>query len=122
MNCALIRVEDLRCPEAIKSVFERGDAEVRCERGGNAPGQDLSHRPIHDRHEKHKALRHRDVGNIRGPDLVWPIDGETAEQIWVDGMRRMAGAGMGPSINPPDTHAPHQHANVATADERALDS
>src|SRR5207248_7849025 len=47
--------------------------------------------PVHDHHQVEEALGHRDVGDVRAPDLIDPLDRDPAEQVGVDlvGHRRL---------------------------------
>ena len=40
--------------------------------------------PVHDGHQVQEALRHGDVGDVRGPDLVDPINLHSLQQVGID--------------------------------------
>jgi hypothetical protein len=69
---ALIGVEDLGSPKMLDCLLERGDAEIARQRQRDPPRQDLSRRPVHDRHEIDEAARHGDVGDVGRADVVRP--------------------------------------------------
>ena len=59
------------------------------------PGQHSPRVPVHDRHQVDEASGQRNVGNVCAPDLVDPVDRQTAQQVRVLGVlgRRLAGVG-----------------------------
>src|SRR5712671_1820524 len=71
---ALVGVEDLRPTKASERFLERLDAEIGAERVRQPPGQYRTTVPVHDRDQIHEPLGHRDIGDIRAPNLVDPID------------------------------------------------
>src|SRR5262245_24868129 len=71
---ALIRVEDLRPAMEPQSLVDRLDAEIHLELDRQSPSQDPAREPVHDRGEIDEAALHPDVGDIRRPDLIRPID------------------------------------------------
>src|SRR5271165_3956885 len=58
----------------------------------DSPRQHGTAHPVHDHHQVEEALGHRDVGDVRAPDLIDPLDRDPAEQVGVDlvGYRRLA--------------------------------
>jgi hypothetical protein len=80
---ALVGVEDVRLAEARQGLLQRRDAERAVHGVGQPPGEHRPARPIHDRHEIKEAAADRDVGDVRAPDLVRSIDGETAQEVRV---------------------------------------
>src|SRR5437660_902326 len=56
------------------------------------PRQHRAAYPVHDHHQVEEALGHRDVGDVRAPDLIDPLDRNPTEQVGVDlvGHRRLA--------------------------------
>lgn len=77
---ALIGVEDFRLSVLGDRLLHGLDAEVGGQRIGKAPSQYAPRRPIDDRKQIREAAPHRNVGNIRSPDLIGPIDGQAAQQ------------------------------------------
>jgi len=69
--------------------------------------------PIHNRHQIGKAPGHREIGDIRAPDLVGMIDINIPEQvrIYTVGFIRLAGAFVS-GIHSPNVHAYHQTTHV----------
>src|SRR6516165_10516699 len=80
---ALIGVEDLGLTIAGQRFLQSLDAEVGAERVRQPPRQHRTAVPVHDRHQVKKALGHRDIGDVRAPDLVDPFDRQPAEQIGI---------------------------------------
>ena len=78
---ALVGVEDLRSAEAAERFFECRDAERGVHGVGQPPRQHRPARPVHDRHQIEEAARKRDIGDVRAPDLVRPLDRKTAQQV-----------------------------------------
>ena len=71
---ALVRVEDLRRPVTLNGFFQRVNAETGIQCIGYPPRENSPGVPIHDGNQVHEATGHRDVGNIRCPCLIWPVD------------------------------------------------
>ena len=96
-------------------------AEVRRQRVGDPPRQHPATGPVQDRKQIHEAPRHRDVGDIGGPDMIGSRDrqggatdrgrpdGPDADG-WCDGFRYRA-------VN---AHAPHQCRHMPPPDGVAL--
>src|ERR1700687_1734454 len=73
VNCApLVGVEDIGRAEACQRLLERLHAEGRVHRIRQPPCQHRPAGPVDDRHQIEKALRHRNVGDIRGPHMAGP--------------------------------------------------
>ena len=78
--------------------------------------------PIDDGDEIDEAARHGDIGDVRRPDLVGPLDFHAAQQIGIDlvswrGLRRIA-----PPVDRFDPHALHQRRDMPAANLHALAS
>jgi hypothetical protein len=73
-------------------------------------------------HEIKEAAADRDVGDVRAPDLVWSIDGETAQEVRVYLVlgRRLAQAWLRAERG--NAHLAHQPANALAIDGMALRS
>ena len=54
--------------------LERLDTEVSTERVRQPPRQHRAAHPVHDDHQVEKAFGHRDVSDVRAPDLIDPLD------------------------------------------------
>jgi hypothetical protein len=65
-----------------QSLIDHLDTKIDAQRDRQPPSQDSARKPVHDGGEIDEAARHRDVGDVRGPDLIGPIYGEAAQQIW----------------------------------------
>ena len=46
--------------------------------------------PVHDDHQIEEALGHRDVGDVRAPDLIDPLDRQPAEEVRIDFVRALS--------------------------------
>src|SRR5882672_1847515 len=68
---ALVGVEDFRPAVTRESIFQRLDAEGRLHRDRQPPRQNTTGRPVEHHGEIDEAVRHRNVGDVHGPDLVW---------------------------------------------------
>src|SRR5712675_15310 len=84
---ALISVEDLGLVVPCQGVLQGLDAEIGAERVRQPPGQNRTTVPVHDRDQIHEPLGHRDIGDVRAPNLVDPIDRQPTEQIGIDLVR-----------------------------------
>src|SRR5580704_18401448 len=67
---ALVGIEDLRPAVLGERFLECLDTELRAERVRQPPRQHGTAHPVHDHHQVEEALGHRDVGDIRAPDLI----------------------------------------------------
>ena len=65
----LIAVEDFR-PTLSQCLPQGLQAEIQLHRQRQPPAQHEPAEPIHDRHQIDKTLGHRDVGDVRAPDLI----------------------------------------------------
>lgn len=87
---ALIGVKDIRLAEAALCFLQRRDAEAGIHGVGQPPGQNLTGRPVHDRHRVEEAAPHRDVCHVGAPDMVGPLDCQLAQEIRIDPVLRRA--------------------------------
>ena len=93
-----IRVHYFRLSIFGNSFFPSLNAKAGIERIGRPPGQNLTGRPIHNRHQIQKAVLDRNVGNVAAPNLIRPRDYELSKQIGIDPMLRMLFAGVRPLV------------------------
>src|SRR4029079_12327755 len=84
------------------------------------PSQDLAARPVHDRHQGEEPPPHLDVGYVRAPDLVLPLDRQVAQQIRIDLVLRMRLTGLGPLIDRRQAHPGHQPTDAMAPDATAV--
>ena len=105
---ALVGIENLWSAVAPDSLGERLDTEVGLHGVGHPPGEHLAAVPVHDRYKVHETPAHRDVGDIGRPYLVWPVNCQVSQQVWVDLVLRMRPAGPGLRVNGFQTHKTHQ--------------
>ena len=73
----LVRVEYLR-RAGMQRRLERVDAESAVHRVRQPPRQDMAAGPVHHSDEIEKAIRNRDIGDVRTPRLVRLIDHQVA--------------------------------------------
>ena len=92
----LVRIHDLGRAEAVDCLVQSLDAKISLQRVGDAPGQHFAGEPVHDGHQIEEAFAHGQVGDVGAPDLIWPLDPQTAQQIGVGlvSLRRAAGVGL----------------------------
>lgn len=109
---ALIGVEYLRFPEA----RQRLDAEVGLHSDRHQPSQDLAAEPVDDGREIDEPHRHRDVADVRCPDLIGPHDQQFAQQIRVDLVPRRRLRCVQATVDCFDRHLLHQRGDMLAAD------
>lgn len=117
---ALVGVEDLRRAVAVDRFLYRFDTEFRGQRVRQPPCQYPAAGPVHDSKQVHEASLHRDVGDVRRPDVIRLNDFQIAQQVGIDLVCRMPLAGVGFAIPRMDAHAPHQGPDTFSADEVAF--
>src|SRR5215210_2864116 len=113
---ALVGVENLRPAVTGQGVLQRLDAEPHIHRVRYTPRQHLARPPVHDRDKIQKPASHRNVGEIRAPDLVRPVDRQVSEQIRVDPMLRMRDRRAWPLVDRYKAHYRHQSAHALAVD------
>src|SRR3981189_1657757 len=119
---ALVGVEDVRPAVTRESIFQRLDAEGRLHRNRRPPRQNTTGRPVEHHGEIDEAVRHRNVGDVHGPDLVWTRNLQATQQIRMD---LVAGVGLGgarTAIERLYPHPPHQRLHMPAADLAPLQS
>ena len=77
---SVIRVHDVRRPEAVDGLVQRLDAEVSLLGVRDAPGRHFAGRPVDDGDQIETARFHRNAGDISTPDLTRPFDPQAAQQ------------------------------------------
>lgn len=112
----LIGVEYLRFPEARQRLLQRLDAEVGLHRDRHPPSQDLAAEPVDDGHEIDEPPRHRDVADVRCPDLIGPHDRQFVQQIRVDLVPRRRLRCVRATVDCLDRHLLHQRGDMLAAD------
>ena len=100
--------------------LERLDAELRAERVRQPPRQHGTADPVHDHHQVEEAPGHRDVGDVRAPHLIDPLDRDPAEQVGVDLVRRCRLARIRPLVDRHQAGEPHQTLDPFAVDDMAL--
>ena len=81
---ALISVDDFRCAEFRKGLFDDLDGVTRFKCRGRLVREHPAAGHINHRREIDETLRHRDVGRIQRPDLIGTRDRCVAQQVRVD--------------------------------------
>ena len=89
-------------------LLHRVEAEIGRERIGEPPRQHPATRPVQDRKQIHEAPRHREVGDIGGPDMIGSRDHQVTQEIGVNLMGRMPPAERRLPIQGLKAHAAHQ--------------
>src|SRR6478736_5370242 len=117
---ALIVVEDLRLAMAGERVLKRLDAECRLHRDRYAPRQHATAEPVEHDSQIDEAARHRDVGDVHRPHLVWPRDLDAAQQIRIDLVSRLGLRRARTAIERLYPHPPHQRLHMTAADLASL--
>src|SRR3990170_5514362 len=112
----LVRVEDPGRPEPGQRLPKGRHAKIRLQRVRQPPGEDLSAVPVHDRHEIEKPPAHRDVADVRAPDLVRMVDRHPFQQIRVDLVTGKRLAGVGFLVDRTQPHLPHPPGDPLAAD------
>ena len=72
--------------------------------------------PVHDGHQVHEPLGHRDIANVRRPGLVRPLDGQVPEQVWVYLVPLPRLARSPPWIQGSQVHQTHQALDTLAVD------
>ena len=122
----LVRIEDVGASQ-VERVLEGVYAEIRVQRVAHPPGQHIpacsaghcagrSAIPVHHGHQVHKALGHRNVGDVAAPDLVGARDGHASQQVGIDAMGRLGLAGVRTRIEGFQTHFAHQSLHALAVD------
>jgi hypothetical protein len=77
-------------------------------------------RHVDDRREIDEAAPHWDIGDVRRPDMIGPLDLHAAQEIWVNLMPRRRLARVRATIDRGYAHALHQRRHMATTDDDAF--
>ena len=104
----MVAVHDLRRPEAVYRLVECLDTEFGFAGIGYSPSQYLAGVPIHDRNQIQKAAFHRQISNIRAPDLIGPAHPQSPQQIGIGFVALRWQAGVRLLIDRHQAHQPHQ--------------
>jgi hypothetical protein len=112
---ALIAVEDLRAAEPANRLFHRVDAEVGGQAVRESPSQRLAREQIEHGEEVQEPAPHRDVRDIRAPNVIGPDDEEVSQQIREDRVLGIAPARALLAIERFDAHDSHEPADMASA-------
>ena len=102
---ALVRIEDIGRAVLDDRLLEGLDAEPHIHRDQQPPGQHLPAVPVDHGHQIDEAFGHRYVGDVRGPNLIGPRDGQGAQQARVDVVAVCLSAGIELSVQRSQAHA-----------------
>src|ERR1022692_4771690 len=117
---ALIGVEHFGPAVLAQSLVQCFDAERSVHGNRQPPSQHATAKPVDNRSQIDEAVRHGDIGNVHGPNLIGPRDRETTQQV---GINTASWRGFGcvwSAIESLDAHAPHQCAHVAATHFKTL--
>jgi len=103
-----IRIHDLGRAELVEGLVQRFDAEVGLQRVRDAPGQDLAGVPVHDGDEIEEPAPHRQIGDVRAPDLIRAIHPRPPEQVGIGLMPASRPAGVGLLVDRHQRRKAHQ--------------
>ena len=115
-----IRVHDLRWAELVDGLVQRLDAELGFQRVRDAPGQDFARVPIHDGNQIQEPAPHRQICDVRTPNLVGSIQAKAAQQIGVNLVPFGGLAGVGLLVDWHQPHQAHQPADALFVDQVPL--
>ncbi len=116
----LIGVDDLRGTRGGQRLLDRFETEVGGQRIGQPPRQHPTAGPIQDRTQVHEAPAHRNVGDIRRPDVIGACDLPLVQERGVDRVGGMPLAGAGLAIYGLNAHASHQRGHVPPPNRMAV--
>ena len=116
----LVSIEDGRKAMPGNRLLHRVQTEIGRERVGESPGQHPATGPIEHREQIDEAPCHRNVGDIRRPDVIGTTDREIAEEIRIDGVGRMPLAEVRLAIQGLNPHAAHQGGDMPPPNDVAL--
>ena len=91
------------------------DAEVRRQRDRQPPAQDLPAEPVDDGGQVDETARHRDVGDVHGPDLIGRVTARFRKQIGIDLVPRRRLRRVRTAVDRGDPHPPHQRRDMTPA-------
>lgn len=119
---ALVSVENLRRSKASKRLLECRHTKVRCECVGKPKGEHLATGNIEDGDQKQKSVRHRDITDIRGPDLVRPLDFQARQQVRVNRRLPCRDTRARFAVERLDPHTAHEGGDMQPPDLKTLSS
>ena len=102
--------------------IQRLDTERNIHGVRQPPGENMTRRPVHDRHQIQKAALNRDVSDIRAPDLIGTVYPHVPQQIRLNPVFRARIAGSGLLVDRLQAHQPHQASNPVSPDANTFSS
>lgn len=76
--------------------------------------------PIHNRDQIQEPFAHRDIADVRAPDLVGPVHDQITQQIRIDLVMGVRIGGSGLAVNRPQPHQAHQPSHTVTTGHKAI--
>ena len=102
--------EALGAAVAFQSLGDGLDADADIEGVGEPPGEHPAVGPVHDGHHVQKAALHRDIRDVRAPNLIGPLNGDSFRQVGVNPVLRTRSGGPGHLVDGLRAHQAHQTA------------
>ena len=88
---ALVGIEDLGPAVAVQGFSQGLDAGPGIQGIGQPPGEHTAGGPVHDGQQVQEVALDGNVGYVRAPDLIGPLDGEPLQKIGINPVLRDAG-------------------------------
>ena len=85
----------------------------------NPPRQDRAAMPVHDRDEVRKTAPHRDVRDVRAPDLIRVLDLKLPQKVWIDLVLGTLDRSAWLRIRRDEAHRAYQPARACATDREA---
>ncbi len=104
-----------------QSFLQRLDAELGLHADRYSPSKNQAAEPIDHGDEIDKAMRHGYVADIGRPDLIWPGDGQIAQEIWINLAPWSRLRGIRLAIDRLDRHPLHHRRDVPASGPDALE-
>ena len=100
-------VRDQRPAVPAQRLLDGAHAEAHLHRVVEVPGQHEAARPVHHRHQV-EPTAHRDVGDVRAPQLAGPDDVQAAQQVRIDSVARLRPRRVRGRVDCSPAHHSHQ--------------
>ncbi len=99
---------------------QRINAEAGLQSVGDAPGQHLTCMPIYNGHQIQEPAPHRQIGDVRTPDLIRPLNSQPSQKIGIDLVPLGGLAGVRFLVDRHEAHQSHQAADAFLIDNVAF--
>ena len=113
---SLVRIEDLRGGMVAQGLLQGTHTELGVQGIGEPPGEHLAAVQVENGHKVQEPPGHGNIGYVRSPDLVGPIDGQILEQIRINLVSLARFAGPTPWVQGRNTHQVHKTSNLLAVD------